>query len=314
MNSVTVDLGGTRVKLALIKDGNVVKSHMLPAKSKSGLTGQIYEVENVVAGWIHSSPNECMGIGVAFPGLVNPICRRVISVSGKYPDAAEFDFSAWSREKFGLPLVLENDANAALLGEVYYGCAKGYADAVIMILGTGVGTAAMMDGSLLRGKHFQAGCLGGHFSVSQSERACSCGGRGCLEANASTWALPLIAREQPDFEQSGLSLEEKIDFHALEKWVLKKDKTAIRLLAQFNDFWSAGIKNLIHAYDPEIVILSGGIIKCGDMIVKPITEKVRSNVWTPWGEVAIKAAANPEYSVLLGLHHLIKRETDKNEG
>ncbi|SHO44666.1 ROK family protein [Anaerocolumna xylanovorans] len=314
MTSITVDLGGTRIKLALINNGEILESHILPAQAEVGIQNRIQDIEKIIRRWLRSSSEIVEGIGIAFPGIVNPIEKRVISISGKYYDAVDFDFTNWCNKNFNLPLVLENDANAALLGEVYYGCAKGYKDAVIMILGTGVGTAAMMEGKVLHGKHFQAGCLGGHFAVSLSDRPCSCGGKGCLEANASTWALPLIAQEQPDFDQSGLSTEEKIDFVALKKWVLRGDETAIRLLAQFNHYWSLGIKNLIHAYDPEVVILSGGVIKCGDIILKPLTEKVSKNAWTPWGEVTIKAAKNPEHSVSLGLHHLITAERkDYNE-
>lgn len=308
MTSITVDLGGTRIKLALIKDGNILESHILPAEPEAGLQSRMQDIEKTIRQWMNAPGERVEGIGIAFPGLVNPVEKRVISISGKYYDAVDFDFTNWCGRNFNLPMVLENDANAALLGEVYYGCAKGYKDAVIMILGTGVGTAAMMEGRILHGKHFQAGCLGGHLAISLNDRPCSCGGTGCLEANASTWALPIIAREQPDFNESGLSAEEKIDFLALKKWVLSGDKMAIRLLDQFNHYWSLGIKNLIHAYDPEVVILSGGVIKCGDMILKPLTEKAIKNVWTPWGEVTVKVAENPEHSVSLGLHYLITEE------
>lgn len=308
MISVAVDLGGTRIKMALIRDGGILQSRVLQLEAGADLRRGMQAVEQVIMEWLPSCEETPFGIGIAFAGLLNPIEKRVVSVNGKYLDAPGFDFGAWSQEKFGLPLVLENDANSALLGEVHYGCAKGFNDAVIMILGTGVGTAAMINGRLIRGKHFQAGCLGGHFTVSENGRLCTCGSRGCVEANASTWALPLIAREQPDFDRSGLASEEKIDFLALEKWVLRGDTVAVRLLDWCNDCWSAGIKNLIHAYDPEVVILSGGVLKCGDMIIKPLTEKVKSSVWTPWGEVAVRVAQNPEHSVLLGVHHSLERE------
>ena len=145
--------------------------------------------ENILKTDGYSCP-DC--VGIAYPGLVDPVKQLVISASGKYTDATKFDFSAWSRGRFGCGCILENDANAALMGEIGYGCAAGETDAVLMILGTGVGTAAVMNGELVRGKHFQAGCLGGHFPVGGEEWRCSCGGYGCVEANGSSWALKNI--------------------------------------------------------------------------------------------------------------------------
>ena len=108
------------------------------------------------------SLTDFQGIAVGFAGLVDSRIGRVVSTNKKYDDAPEVDFCAWARDAFGLPLRIENDARLALLGESYAGAARGFGDVVMMTLGTGIGGVAMIEGKLLRGKHAQAGCLGGH--------------------------------------------------------------------------------------------------------------------------------------------------------
>lgn len=132
------------------------------------------------------------GLGIAFPGLVNPRDKVVVSANGKFVDAVGYDLKSWVARTFACPFILDNDANAALVGEVAYGCAQDTRDVVMMIFGTGVGAAAMMDGRLIRGKHFQAACIGGHMVIEAGPDAtpCNCGNIGCMEANASSWRCP----------------------------------------------------------------------------------------------------------------------------
>ena len=304
MISAAIDLGGTRIKLALVQDGRVIRNGMIPAAYNEGLGPRMAEIAGIIRQWMGESPEPVAGAGIAFAGLTNPVERRVISVNGKYFDAARFNFVRWSEKELGLPLVMDNDANAALLGEVHHGCARGFTDAVILILGTGIGTAAMMNGSLVRGKHFQAGCLGGHFTVVQEGRRCTCGCRDCVEAGASTWVLPILAKEQRDFSESALAGEETIDFLTLGAWKERGDPVAIRLMERCLDAWIATLKNLVHAYDPELIILSGGVMRDGEKILEPLKARVLENVWTPWGRLVFRVAENPNQSPLLGMHYL----------
>lgn len=304
MNSIAIDLGGTRIKTALIHDGAVVCRDMLPACSGNGLRERLPVLEKAVRGMAGSALSSCSCVGIAYPGLVHPKEKRILSASGKYTDGPELDLAAWCDETFGLPIALENDANAALLGETAYGCAQGCRDAVLMILGTGVGTAAMMDGRLIRGRHFQAGCLGGHFPVRAGERDCTCGHKGCVEANASSWALPELAREHPLYAQSGLKDEPVLDFITLEKHARRKDACALSLLDRCIAVWGSGIVAMLYAYDPETVILSGGVTRMGDILLRPLAQYVWDNAWTPWGKARFLVSRQPEQSALLGLHDL----------
>src|SRR5690606_25998850 len=105
------------------------------------------------------------------------------------PDAPSLDLTGWCREAFGAPLVLENDANAAMIGEWRFGAGQDHDHAVMMIFGTGVGVSAITDGRLLRGAHGYGGVLGGHQTINLHGRLCPCGNMGCVETEASTWVL-----------------------------------------------------------------------------------------------------------------------------
>lgn len=305
MKSYAIDLGGTAIKLAVLVNGEILADCKLDSESGKGLSRKLPIISetliNLDKEW-DSVPAK--GIGIAFAGIVNGKEKKIITSNEKFMDAPQIDLVRWCLESFNLPVKIENDANAALLGELYYGVAKGKTDAALMILGTGVGTAAVMDGELVRGKHFQAGCLGGHFSVDLSGK-CNCGNVGCLEANASTWALPFIINREKEYLDSPLRHEKVQDFRILRTYYLRQDPLACKITKKCIAYWGAGIVNMIHAYDPECVVLSGGVLRFTE-IIDPIKQWVWDHAWTPWGRVEILCADNPQKSVLLGLHHLVE--------
>ncbi|MDD4797658.1 MAG: ROK family protein [Eubacteriales bacterium] len=312
MKSIAVDFGGTRIKIALVQDGQILARQTLDARSQGGLAARLDDVAAAVKGMAGAADNAA-GVGVAFPGIVDASRQRILTSNGKYADAADVDLVGWAGKAFGRPAVVENDANAALMGEHAYGAGNGCGDLALMILGTGVGTAAMIGGRLLRGGHHQAGCLGGHITVNPRGRRCSCGNIGCLEAQASTWALPLMAKEAPGYAQSLLAHEDVVDFLALGRCQQQGDKLAAELLEECVLYWSAGLVNLIHAYDPARVVLSGGVMRYPGLFER-ITRRAGDLAWTPWGKVDFRLAAHPEDSVLLGLHALVAGTADGQKG
>jgi glucokinase len=240
-------------------------------------------------------------VALSFPGIVDPSTARVLSTPrGKYADAGRLDLAHWFGTEFGLPLRVENDARMALLGERFAGAARGFDDVVMVTLGTGVGAAAMMGGRLVRGKHFQGGCLGGHLPVVWNGRRCICGNVGCIEAEASTWALPEICASWPRFGESALAREPQIDFETLFRCSRAGDPAAIEIRERCLGIWAAGIVGLIHAYDPEAVVLGGAVMRRADDILPSLRGHVHAHAWTPWGEVDIRAAALGSDAGLLG--------------
>lgn len=214
------------------------------------------------------------------------------------------DLSAWCQNAFGLPMVMEMDSKLALLGELHFGCGKGYRDAAMLIFGTGIGTAVCIDGRLLTSRNYLAGALSSHIIINVHGRKCTCPNTGCLEAAACGWALEGLVREHPDFADSGLAGESTIDFRALSKWYNNHDQTAIDVLQHCVESWRAGILNMVHAYDPALIILSGGIMNFPGMY-HMLTGGLSDRIWDCCGQVDIKQAEQPEDSVLYGLYHLV---------
>lgn len=307
MPVIAVDFGGTNIKMGIVEQGKVLISQHIPARSQDGIRNRLPEVEAAVAQMLEAlriTLADCQGVGIAIPGIVHFDKQYVISINKKYDDAVTVNFQQWSQEAFGLPIVMDNDMNCAILGETHYGCAVGVENAVSLSFGTGMGTAAVINGKLLRGKHFQAGCLGGHLTVDIDGPLCTCGNRGCVEAHAATWAIPMVARSREGFARSRLCKQPTIDYKSVMECAELGDEFSRELYGFLLKCWGAGIVNLIHAYDPETVILSGGLMKEKDKILPHLEAYVAQYAWTPWGKVNFLVAENPDDSVLMGLCYL----------
>jgi glucokinase len=195
---------------------------------------------------------------------------------------------------------LENDARMALLGEVYAGAAVAFSDVVMMTLGTGIGGTAMIEGKLLRGKHSQAGCLGGHLPVLYTGRACICGAVGCAEAEAAGWSLPLVAREWKGMASSVLAGRDPLNFQQLFGAADEGDAIACAIRDRCLEIWGVAALSMVHAYDPEILVVGGGVMQSAHAILPAIQNYLDKHAWTDWGKVQVKAAKLGNNAALLG--------------
>jgi glucokinase len=168
-----------------------------------------------------------------------------------------------------------------------------------------------MEGRLVHGKHYQAGCLGGHSTIDFQGDECDCGNKGCAESIASSWALPRLA------EKMGFSCD-KVDYKVLFDAMKEGNVTATNVVNVCIDAWSACAVNLIHAYDPEMVIVGGGVMKSADIILPKIREWIKRYAWTPWGEVKVEKALLGDAAALYGMefvhefHKLTRKEISEN--
>ncbi len=253
---LAIDLGGTGIKLAFFENNTQEPAWkaQIPAYSDRGIVQGLDRVKETLQ---KSGIKNFKQVGIAIPGIVDSAKCRLLSVNGKYMDAVGFPFPEWIRLKFGCPLVMENDANAALLGEISFGCGQGCDNAVMMILGTGVGTAACMEGRILHGAHQQAGIMGGHFVICSGGKTCSCKGAGCLEAYVGAREVQK-ALGRMDLSESVLKDWPNPGIKEVAKAWKEGDALATYIMQKQIQLYSDGIVNLILAYDPEMVILSGG--------------------------------------------------------
>src|SRR5580700_7630592 len=216
--AIGIDLGGSHATIALVKDDQILGSRRVSLDSAQPLRPALdvfAEAIRKLLAELQMDATKCEGLALGFCGLADARIGRVVSTNKKYEDAPSIDFDAWCRQEFGLRFAIENDARMALLGERHVGAAQGCDNLVMITLGTGIGAAAMIEGKLLRGRHAQAGCLGGHLPAKVGGRPCTCGAIGCMEAEASGWALPIMAKEWNGFNNSALSHQERVDFKIL---------------------------------------------------------------------------------------------------
>jgi glucokinase len=307
--TIAIDLGGTIIKIGLMKEGQLCDRMEITARSASGLKTQLPELQAAIDKILinnHLSSNDILGIGFSFAGLVDSSKNRIVSTNQKYDDGPETDLVGWAKSNWDLPLFAENDARMALLGEWKHGAGQGCENLVMVTLGTGIGSAVLIEGKLLKGKHFQAGNLGGHFTVNHLGKICTCGNVGCMESEASTWRLPELIRYNPGYEASSLKNEALADFEALFRNAQNGDHLALEILDHCYSVWSAGLISMIHAFDPEIILLSGGIMKSADVFLPELQHRINQYAWTPWGKVQLIAAKNISNSALFGADYLVR--------
>jgi glucokinase len=311
VKALAVDIGGTHANCGLVENDNILARKSVDISYAMNIRAVLSRVEEVFRKLIAAqsmSLSGFQGIAIGFPGLVDSRIGRVVSTNKKYDDAPEVDFVAWSRESLGLPLRIENDARLALLGESYAGAARGFQDVVMMTLGTGIGGVAMIEGKLLRGKHAQAGCLGGHIPVLFNGRPCTCGGIGCAEAEASGWSLPGIVKDFPGVSESSLSKYPNVGFKQLFEEAAQGDKTALAIRDRCLNIWAADATALVHAYDPEIIVIGGGVMESASIIIPYIESHVHKYAWTPWGKVQVRSAELANNAALVGAIPLLSEE------
>lgn len=301
---LALDLGGTRVKAGIVGPGGALESATVqPAEARAGLAraldGLAHLVEGLCAG-AGLDPRAARGILVGFPGIVHPATGRILSTMDKYPDAPSVDLGAWAAERWGIPAAVENDAHAALLGESAAGAAKGFADAVMMTLGTGVGTAAIMGGALARGPNGRAGCLGGHFAINHAGRPCPCGNIGCVESEASTWAIPLMMAEWDAARASSLWRHPQPGYLEVLRDAEAGDALSRRIRDHSIRIWSMAALNLVQAYDPQVLVVGGGVARSFPALLESIESHIDRHAWPVGARVPVVPAAHPEYAALLG--------------
>jgi len=299
MWNIVIDMGGTRLKIGLFNNDRLTDYTVVPTCSDQNFGNTLQILDKEIQKLLQeNSLSSVDKIGLAIPGIVDSKNNKVLSINEKYNDSTQYDLNQWAENTWKAKLVTENDARAALAGEWQNGAGKGTDNLVMMTLGTGIGGAALIEGKLLHGKHYQAGCLGGHFCIDFQGKRCNCGSLGCVETKGSSWILPSLA---DDLGYPG----EGINFKKLFEAYNNGDEGAGKVLGVCMDAWSACAINLIHAYDPEMLIIGGGVMKSGSVVLPHIQAWVDTYAWTPWGKVKVIPAELEDTAALYGMNYLL---------
>ncbi|MGL5541609.1 MAG: ROK family protein, partial [Erysipelotrichaceae bacterium] len=235
-------------------------------------------------------PVQLEGIGVSATGQIDSKSGVVIGSAGHIDHYLGSAIKQTIEERFLVETTVINDANAMILGELWLGNAQGYQNVVGITLGTGIGGGIVVEGKLLQGARGLAGELG-HFSIDATGALCTCGNRGCYERLASTKAL--VQQVQAVFPQ------ENID----GRWIFAHvgDPVVHALLDTWIQRVGCGLVSLIHIFNPELVLIGGGVSEQEVLLIEPIREYLKQHAMPRFVEqLNVKAAKFKNSSGLLG--------------
>ncbi|OYN93513.1 hypothetical protein CGZ95_19440 [Enemella evansiae] len=309
MSALAIDVGGTSFKVAIVADGQILIQDRLSHTSEPGDLDRLTEFCNGLMDRVDPDQRPTT-VGMSLPGIIDQRTGAMVSAHDKVGYMLGMDLRTWMSDTFGMPAAVENDARAALWGEVGYGAGCGEKDILVLTFGTGIGVAALVDGKALHGPHEHGAILGGHQQINPFlGRICTCGARGCLEAEACGWSMPAVVREWPGIEASPLGTLDKATFSDVASQAYAGDPLALEITEHCARVWGVGIVNLVHVLDPDVVVLSGGLMNAADLMIDTIRKEVDERIWAIWGRPRIEVAADVYASATLGMAYLAEHAT-----
>jgi len=299
-----VDLGGTHLRVALVDDNGRI------LKQTKQETPKGESAESVVATLVSAAQNwdtykqAVVATSIMVPGAVDRD-KAVVLQAPNLPSLVNYPLKAELQKRLGWPVFLENDANAAAVGEMWLGAARGCSDVVSVTLGTGVGGGVILDGKLWRGSHGSAGEIG-HTTVDPfSGLKCKCGNIGCLELFASATAIVRMTREtissfpETSLKSDGLTAEKVYDAGQ------KGDELALAVFKRMGVYLGIGLANLINLIDPQIIVITGGVVNGWDLFSGDMYRQMEERAFrTTAQQVKIAKAECGDNAGLLGAARL----------
>ena len=290
---LSIDIGGTAVKLGLVDRQGVIHARCEASVCYDGyetpiLTTVIHEAQAFLA----REGVQVEGAGVSATGQVDDRQGAVIGTNGKIPHYEGAQLKRGLEAALGVPVFALNDANAAALGECFAGRARGVSNVLMITLGTGVGGGIVLGGKIFGGTRGIAGELG-HFTLYQDGVPCPCGKRGCFESYAATTALVRRAKEATG--------EPSLDGRTIFARAGAGDAVMLSVLDAWIDDIAAGISGLVHIFNPEMVLIGGGVSAQEELLIAPLRERVLAQVMPRFAEgLRIEAATLSNDAGLIG--------------
>ncbi|WP_139892510.1 ROK family protein [Bacillus sp. D386] len=272
MKIFAADIGGTSIKVCLTdKYGKMELFKEVPTESIKGGQSIIQRLEKIIDQY-----HDIDAISISTAGQVNCEEGYIIYANDNLPNYTGTRIKDFLESKFHVPVKVENDVNAAALGENYYGVGRNYRDFIFLTFGTGIGGAIVIDSKLYRGFTGIAGEFG-HMNLYPNGVRCGCGKQGCYEQYGSTKALIRLAQTVNSDCTNGRQLFEMI-------------QSGCKELFEVFDHWTnevaRGIASLIHIFNPTCVVLGGGIME-QDLSIKLVSEKVHQHIMDSYSDVKI---------------------------
>lgn len=286
MKIIAFDIGGTFIKYGIINESfEITESHTVPTDAQKGGQALIERVINIVENY-----DGIDRVAISTAGQVDSDNGIVVHSTNNIPYYTGMMVKSLIENKTGITTFVENDVNAAALGEAYFGAAKGEDNFICLTYGTGIGGAIYLDGKLLKGSRSSAGEVG-HMITHAGGKQCTCGGEGCYECYASAKALIMSIKRITGEDLNGFQIFEKENFEKpeirseVDKWI---------------DEIIAGLINIIYTFNPPLIVLGGGILN-EDYIIDLIDRKIYNKLMEPFKNVNIVRSRLGNQAALLGV-------------
>ena len=312
--SIGIDLGGTKILAGIVEkeSGKVlfeVKNKTKKEKGNKKITAKIIETLKELFETSNISKDEISSIGIGLAGQVER--EKGILINAVNLDCKDLNIKDILEEEFLLPVNIGNDVEVATFGELNFGAGRGYKDIVCIFVGTGIGSSIVKDGKIHLGASQSAGEIG-HIIVDLNGRACACGANGCLEAYASRSAIESRILGAVKKGRKSIITEltdgKSISSKHIKKSLEAHDEVVSQYVNEAIDYLSGGIASVINFYNPELVILGGGLIQSVDDFYLQTIKKARAKALpTPALSIEFKKAALGDYSGVIGAALLEKR-------
>lgn len=267
---IGIDIGGTTIKLALIDVyGEIHKKWQIKTNIEDNGRKIPTDIVKTIQSTIIDQKNqqtEIIGIGIGVPGPISPDGQTVVrAVNLGWED---MPLKSAIEKELDTPVVLLNDANAAALGEMWKGAARGKANLVFVTLGTGVGGGIIIDGKVINGVHSSGGEIG-HIPIhSEEKRVCGCGNTNCLETFSSANGLVKTMKNMLPIDMEEFTAEDIFD------WIKAKDSKAIEALEITVTYLGQAIAGIMNTVDAEEVVIGGGLSGAGEVLLRPLKAKI----------------------------------------
>ena len=299
-----VDLGGTHLRAALVDDTGTIIKQLKQETPKGDSANCIIDALVRAAQQWESDKLAVSAASIVVPGAVD--CEKAVVLQApNLPSLVNFQLKAEMERRLGWPVFLENDANAAAVGEMWLGAARGCRDVMSVTLGTGVGGGVILDGKLWRGSHGSGGEIG-HTTVDPfSGLKCKCGNTGCLELFASATAIVRMTRENLSFFTGTRLTSDDLTAEQVYEAGRDGDELALAVFKRFGMYLGIGLANIINLIDPQIIVITGGVANGWDLFASEMYRQVEERAFrTTAQQVKIARAECGDNAGLLGAARL----------
>lgn len=300
-----IDIGGTFTKIGIVDlEGTILKNTVYKTGANA-FYGDFLNKLEVQVNLLRKALNKndrllCIGVGAPNANYLTGLMEHPVNFrwGDKVPLVSEIE------KLFGLPVYIANDANAAALGELYFGSGKNMKDFVVLTLGTGLGSGIIANGEILRGAHGMAGEIG-HVNVDPNGRNCKCGLQGCLETYASVTGIKrtvfeLLAEMTVDSAMRRISYDEMTG-EMIANAALEGDVVALTAFEKTALVLGGKMADTAAHLDPEAFILSGGLSKAGAILLNPVITSMEKNLFKAYrGKIKVMISDLPGASAVLG--------------